>query len=81
MKNDLKFKTGELVKVIAGSFRKKNIVSEIHHVNPKEKKVYLTRLTKIKIGKKGQNKEFMIPIHISNIQLVTKNVLNKSTEK
>ena len=68
----IKFKTGDLVKVITGQFR--GVVDYISHLNPQKQIVYLKKVARKKYDKstpeskkESRLKEIMIPLHISNV--------------
>ena len=69
--NKIKLKSGDLVKVITGKFR--GLVDNIHHVEPKKKRVYLSKAIKKiynkspDVKKKSQLKDILIPLHVSNV--------------
>lgn len=67
----MKLKTGSLVKVISGGFY--GIIDNISRIEPKKNRVYLKKAFRKQYDKspgnkkKSEQKEVLIPIHISNI--------------
>ena len=66
-----KIKKNNLVKVITGEFR--GLVDNVHHLELKKERVFLTKATKKTynkspdVKKKSQLKDTLVPLHISNV--------------
>lgn len=69
----MKLKSGDLVKVTTGKFR--GLIDDVHHLEPKKERVYLTKATRKvydkspDVKKKSQLKNVLVPIHISNVKI------------
>lgn len=69
----MKLKTGSLVKVISGGFY--GIIDNISRIEPEKNRVYLKKAFRKQYDKspgnkkKSEQKEVLIPIHISNVKL------------
>ena len=67
----MKVKKNSLVKVITGEFR--GLVDNVHHLELKKERVFLTKATKKTynkspdVKKKSKLKDTLVPLHISNV--------------